>query len=240
MPSYVDLGVLAVVLISALLAMVRGFTREVLAIGSWVAAAAAAVYLRHLVEPHLIGQPYMDKESVRQITAMGLIFLVALVVVSIITVKLSDLVLDSRVGALDRSLGFVFGAARGFLLCVIAFLFFQWLAQGKEPEMLKNARMRPILSETGDKLVAALPDMSFLSVMLKNKLPQGAIEDAPADAPNDAPTPAPAPVPQRRGDAAPRVIAPAVAPAAPAAQAQDRRAMDSLIQRAQQDPIRRN
>ena len=44
MPSYLDLGVIAIVLISALLAMVRGFTREVLAIASWGAAAVAAVY----------------------------------------------------------------------------------------------------------------------------------------------------------------------------------------------------
>ena len=46
MPSYLDLGVTAVVLISGLLAMLRGFTREVLAIGSWVAAAAAAAGTR--------------------------------------------------------------------------------------------------------------------------------------------------------------------------------------------------
>ena len=40
MPSYLDLGLLAVVLVSALLAMLRGFTREVLAIAAWIAAAA--------------------------------------------------------------------------------------------------------------------------------------------------------------------------------------------------------
>ena len=33
-----------------------------------------------------------------------------LIVVSIITVKISDLILDSRIGAIDRTLGFVFGA----------------------------------------------------------------------------------------------------------------------------------
>jgi len=42
MPSYLDLGVIGVVLVSAILSLMRGFTREVLAIGSWVAAAAAA------------------------------------------------------------------------------------------------------------------------------------------------------------------------------------------------------
>ncbi len=56
------------------------------------------------------------------------IFLVALIVVSIFTIRISDAVLNSQIGALDRTLGFAFGAVRGFLLCAIAFIFFNWLA----------------------------------------------------------------------------------------------------------------
>ena len=41
MPSYLDLGVIAIILISTVLAMVRGFTREVLAIASWGAGGGA-------------------------------------------------------------------------------------------------------------------------------------------------------------------------------------------------------
>ena len=44
------------------------------------------------------------------------VFFVTLIIVSLFTVRLSDAILDSKIGALDRSLGFVFGAARGFLL----------------------------------------------------------------------------------------------------------------------------
>lgn len=244
MPSYVDLGVLAVILISALLAMVRGFTREVLAIASWAAAAVAAIYLHPMVEPYLVGYPYMDKENVRPLAAMAIVFLVTLVIVSIVTVKLSDLVLDSKIGALDRSLGFVFGAARGFLLCVIAFMFFQWLVQGDEPAMSKNARMRPVMVETGEKLIAMLPDMTFLNKLMKSRTPAG--EEAPADAPADAP-PAPVP-PQKRteapGLAPPRVVATQDRKAQQNQQAQDKqdkqdkKAMDALIQRVGGAPAR--
>ena len=66
--------------------------------------------------------------------AIGGIFVVTLIIVSIITVKVSDLILDSRIGALDRTLGFLFGAARGFLICVIGWVFLNWLLQGKNPE----------------------------------------------------------------------------------------------------------
>ena len=121
MPSYLDLGLIVIILISALLAMLRGFTREVLAIASWGAAAIAAVYFYPLVLPYV--KPYIQKDVVAMAASAAAVFFVTLILVSIITIKLSDAILDSKVGALDRSLGFLFGAARGLLLCVIAFVF---------------------------------------------------------------------------------------------------------------------
>ena len=58
---------------------------------------------------------------------VGGIFLLTLLIVSMVTVRFSDMVLDSRVGALDRTLGFLFGLARGLIIVVVAFLFFAWL-----------------------------------------------------------------------------------------------------------------
>ena len=157
MPSYLDLGLIVIILISALLAMLRGFTREVLAIASWGAAAAAAVYFYPLVLPYV--KPYIQKDVVAMAVSAAAVFFVTLILVSIITIKLSDMILDSKVGALDRSLGFVFGAARGLLLCVIAFVFFNWLVPpDKQPEWVKSARMKPLLQSTGDQLTSLLPD----------------------------------------------------------------------------------
>ena len=65
---------------------------------------------------------------------------------------ISDAILDSKIGALDRSLGFVFGAARGFLLGVVAFAIFNWLvAEKQQPEWVKTAKTRPMLTETADR-----------------------------------------------------------------------------------------
>ena len=57
--------------------------------------------------------PYIHKEVIAQAAAAAIVFFVTLIVVSLFTVRLSDLILDSKIGALDRSLGFVFGVARG-------------------------------------------------------------------------------------------------------------------------------
>ena len=94
MPSYLDLAVLAIVLVSAMLALLRGFTRETLAIFSWVAAGAAAYYFHPLALPYI--RPHVPKENIAQAVAIAAVFFVALIVVSIVTVKVSDLILDSK------------------------------------------------------------------------------------------------------------------------------------------------
>jgi len=181
MPSYLDLGLIVVVLISAFLAMLRGFTREVLAIASWGAAALAAIYLHPLVLPYV--KPYIAKDVIALAVAAAAVFFVTLIVVSLITVKLSDAILDSKVGALDRSLGFLFGAVRGLLLCVIAFVFFNWLVPTQtQPGWVKTARMRPLLQATGDQLMAILPDdPEGLLNKLKKPKSAGASEETVPD-----------------------------------------------------------
>ncbi len=211
MPSYLDLGILGVILISALLSMMRGFTREVLAIGSWAAAAASAYYFYPLVLPY--ATPYIHKEIVAQAVSAAAVFFVTLIVVSLFTVRLSDAILDSKIGALDRSLGFLFGAARGFLLGVVAFSIFNWLvAEKQQPEWVKTAKTRPALMETANKVVAMLPEdaASTIEAWIKTKNAGGAIDDPPPDenggpsAPAAPSPPAAAPAPARKSEASPQ------------------------------------
>jgi membrane protein required for colicin V production len=187
MPPWLDLGLIAVVLISAFLAMLRGFTREVLAIASWGAAAVAAFYFHPLVVPYIKTYVKADlNENVARGLAAAAVFVVTLIMVSLLTVKLSDVILDSKVGALDRSLGFLFGAVRGLLLCVIAFVFFNWLVPVQtQPEWVKNARVRPLLQATGDQLMAVLPlpdDLEgYFNKLKKPKAPGGGGEESVPD-----------------------------------------------------------
>lgn len=186
--SILDLAVIGVVLISALLAAVRGFTREVLAIFAWVAAAAGAYFLHPLLLPYV--KQHIANPTVALAAALGGIFLITLIVVSIITVKISDLILDSRIGALDRTLGFVFGAGRGLLICVIGYVFLAWLVQGKMPEWASAARSRPMLESTGNALVAMLPENpEGLLKQIRNKKDGEPAAEPPADDPRNAPLP---------------------------------------------------
>src|SRR5262249_24885085 len=84
-------------------------------------------------------------------------------------------------GALDRSLGFLFGLARGLIIVVVAFVFFNWLVPLKsQPEAIKNARSRVVLQGTGDWLESLLPENldTYITNILKKK-PKGDEQDEP-------------------------------------------------------------
>jgi membrane protein required for colicin V production len=191
MPSYLDLGVLGIILLSALLAMMRGFTREVLALASWAASFAAAYYFYPKVQPYL--DPYIHKPMFAIAVAAAIVFLVTLIVVSVFTVRISDAILDSKIGALDRSLGFLFGAARGFLLAVVAFAIFNWLVGDKQqPEWVRSAKTRPALNQTANSIIAMLPEdaVAAAEALIKSKTAT-VVDELPPDETTAPSTPSP-------------------------------------------------
>jgi membrane protein required for colicin V production len=155
--SWLDIILAAIMLISGFLAMLRGLTREVLSILSWAVAALATLYFFPKYQAQ--AQVYIEPALLADAVLAGSIFLVVLIIVSLITVRISDGVLDSRIGALDRTLGFVFGLSRGLVLVVIAYLFFTWLVpEDTQPPWIRDARSLPILKQTGAGIVSLLPE----------------------------------------------------------------------------------
>jgi membrane protein required for colicin V production len=106
-------------------------------------------------------------------------------------------VLDSRAGPLDRTLGFLFGAARGLILVVIAVLFLNFfMAPDRQPVWIADARSKPWLDTLGSDLLNRLPEDPEAEIMerIQGAAPQpaggaaapdtsaapGEIEEAPA------------------------------------------------------------
>lgn len=167
-------------LVSAMLAMVRGFSREVLSIASWVGAAVAAFYLHPIVLPYVT--PHIGNAQLALAVAAAAVFFVALIVITVITMKLADFIIDSRVGALDRTLGFLYGAARGILVVAVGLMFFNWLVGSNPPAWITEAKSRPLLEEIGLRLQALLPDDPENSIFDRLNPPGGA---NPADGQTD-------------------------------------------------------
>jgi membrane protein required for colicin V production len=169
--TLLDIILIVVMLISGLLAMVRGFMREVLSIVAWVLAAGATLYAYSKLLP--LAKQYFNNDVVATVAVVGGVFLLTLLIVSIVTVRISDMVLDSRVGALDRTLGFLFGLARGLVIVVVAFMFFAWLVPDRsQPEWVRNAKSRVVLTGTGQWLMSMLPEDPENTILKRLKKPR--------------------------------------------------------------------
>jgi membrane protein required for colicin V production len=176
--TLLDIILIGVMLVSGLLAMIRGFMREVLSIAAWLIAALVTLYFYNKLLP--FAKSYFNNDIIAAAVVVGGTFLLTLLIVSVITVRFSDMVLDSRIGALDRTLGFLFGLARGLIIVVIAFLFFAWLVPDRsQPDWVRSAKSRVVLQGTGDWLMSMLPDDPENTILKRLKKPKPD-EDEPA------------------------------------------------------------
>jgi membrane protein required for colicin V production len=155
--NVLDMVVVAVLILSALLAFFRGFVHEVLSIAAWVGAALAALYGLPLLRPkahELISIPVAADAA-----AAIVIFLVALLVLSIVTRALTKQVQDSTLNSLDRSLGFLFGLVRGAVILSLAYVVMSWAIPDPQarPDWIRNARSAPLMASGGDMLRGLMP-----------------------------------------------------------------------------------
>ncbi|MEM6661780.1 MAG: CvpA family protein [Pseudomonadota bacterium] len=153
--TYVDAAVAVVVLLSALLAYSRGFTREVLAIFGWIAAAFAAFYFAPILEPLIrelpVVGPFLAESCViSMIAAFSIVVAAVLLVLAVFMPIFASVVLDSALGPIDRVLGFLFGVARGLLLLVIGYLIYGYLSVNEFEQALADGTG---MSETGIEAV---------------------------------------------------------------------------------------
>jgi membrane protein required for colicin V production len=151
-----DVGVGVLVLISAILATARGLTREVLSLATWAGSAAIAIYMWQF-HPE-IARGYIAEELVADIATVVVTFIVALIVLHLITMRIADFVVDSRIGPIDRLLGFVFGVLRGLLIAIVVVIFGTWLFDSNLPAWAAESQALPYLRDMGNTLISMLPE----------------------------------------------------------------------------------
>jgi membrane protein required for colicin V production len=114
---WADWFLLAALVISVLIGVLRGFTREVLGLVSWIVAIVAAL----VFAPNTLGylESHIATPSLRIAASYALVFFVALVLGAIVTSIVSMLVRKSALSGFDRMVGGGFGLVRGVLIGVL-------------------------------------------------------------------------------------------------------------------------
>jgi membrane protein required for colicin V production len=155
-----DLIIIAILALSALLAFMLGFVREVLSIGAWVGAALATIYGFPIAQP--FARKYIEVALFADIAAGVAIFVVALIVLTVLSHALSRNVRDSALGAVDRSLGLLFGLVRGAVLVCLAYLVMAWaIPQEDRPVWVAQSRTLPLVQQGAGLLLKILPESAL-------------------------------------------------------------------------------
>ncbi|MEJ6391749.1 CvpA family protein [Gymnodinialimonas sp. 2305UL16-5] len=156
-------GVVAgVIVISAILAYSRGFVREVMSILGWIAAAFVAFMFAPNALP-LIGEiPYLGdfvggSPELGILASFGIVFIVALIVISLFTPVFSTFVQRSALGGLDAGLGFLFGVARGVLLVVVALIAYDRVVGDEAIQEISESRSAAVFAELQGSIEAQIP-----------------------------------------------------------------------------------
>lgn len=164
--TLIDGGVAIIVVLSALLAYSRGFVREAMAIAGWIGATILAFIFADQVEPLVrqipgVGDLIGDSCELSIIAAFGIVFAVALVVVSIFTPLFSSLVQRSALGGLDQGAGFLFGVLRGILLVAVAFFVYETVLASQQIEMIENSRSAKVFAQFTGQIAERNPEAAL-------------------------------------------------------------------------------
>lgn len=156
-----DIIVIVVLLLSAAIAFARGFVREVLSIGAWVGAAIATIYGFPYAQP--IARSYIESTLIADIVTGVAIFVVVLILLTLLSHMLAKTVRVTGLGAIDRSLGLVFGLVRGAVLVCLAYLVVIWIIPRSQepPPWLGEARTLPIVEAGAQFLQSLLPESAL-------------------------------------------------------------------------------
>lgn len=169
-----DLAALAVLIISCIIAFLRGFIRETLTIAGVVGGSLAAVYGGPFLAPLVRGWMNAEGQGTEEppklfdiipytvladILAYGAVFLVVVIVLSIISHFLSGWAKAVGLGALDRSFGVVFGIVRAIVLLALLYLpVFMLVEKQQRDEWFKGSRIQTYIEPVSGWIAAMLPE----------------------------------------------------------------------------------
>ena len=151
-----DIIVIVVIALSGLFAFARGIVKELLSVGAWVAAGVAALYGFPYAAPFAEG--FIPKGMFANLAAGAAIFVVALILLSLLTSAVARRVKRSSLASVDHSLGLLFGLVRGAVIaCLLYYGLTLALPEASRPDWIKEARSTRYLAQGADWLVSLVP-----------------------------------------------------------------------------------
>ncbi len=153
--SPADLAILAILAVSVLVSIFRGFIKEVFSILVWVAAIFAAFQVATPFAESLA--PFIELPSARVIVAFAAVFLLVLVVGGLVGYLIGKMVEKTGLSPTDRLFGGLFGLLRGLVIVVLAVMLMRITPFAQDP-WWRDSKLMPTFEQLADRAQALLPE----------------------------------------------------------------------------------
>lgn len=140
---WIDYAIVAIIVISALISLVRGFIKEAVSLTVWILGFVIASRFYSELAVFLTG---IEKEIVRNGAAIAILFVVTLVLGALINHLLSEIVHYTGLSGTDKMLGMVFGGLRGVLIVAAVLLFLDTLTPASDATWWQESLLIPEFS----------------------------------------------------------------------------------------------
>lgn len=136
-----DWIIVAVVVLSALMSLARGFVREALSLLVWFVAFVVAFFFSERLAPLLV--ELIELPSLRYLAAFAILFVATLIVGSVVNFLVVQLVRMTGLSAVDRLLGVMFGLCRGVLIALLILMFLPKMIPVQQDPWWQQSRLIP-------------------------------------------------------------------------------------------------
>lgn len=163
-----DVVFLVIVGVSALVAIARGVTKELLSITGWILAAVSVYYLLPVVDP--IMQKYIASEVLSNLVS-GMIILILFCIFWVLAVdKISTQIRFSKLSSLDRILGFIFGIFRGVIIVILLQIMISSLIpEESQKGVFAESRYFKLAGDAAGPIKSLIPEKWFEDLKAKGE-----------------------------------------------------------------------
>mgnify|MGYP005990678171 FL=1 len=137
---WIDYAILAVIGISALISLVRGFVKEAVSLIVWISAffVASTFYLN--LSTLLTN---ISDQLLRNAASIAILFISTLILGALVNYVIAQLVSKTGLSGTDRVLGIVFGALRGVLIIAAVLFFMDAFTPASSSSWWQNSQLVP-------------------------------------------------------------------------------------------------
>jgi len=165
----VDIIILIITLISTLIALNRGFIKEMFSITGWVLSVFALIYALPVINPYM--QEWIEGDIMAMVVSGFIILIVFFIVWIYVTSYFIDKLRSSKLSGMDRILGMFFGLLRAFLLVILFYIMVNWTMTEKEqPDTLWDSKLYQFAGKFADSIEGVVPQKTRDAISRKTSI----------------------------------------------------------------------